>query len=90
MENLKTENDRLYFIIKSWVMSEIGGRLFLASVMILGSVNFIQSLVIGMIIFVGSLIISRFFDSVIDKVVVKTLNFLNKRNRVKGFILKYF
>ena len=90
MENKKTEIDRLYFIIRSWVMSEIGGGLFLASVMILGSVNFIQSLVISIIILVVYLVISRFFDLIIDKVVVKALNFLNKRNKVKGFILKYF
>ena len=90
MENSKTENERLYFIIRSWVMSEIGGGLFLVCVLILGSVDFIQSIVIGVANYFGSLIISGFFDSIINKVVVKILRLLNKRIRVKGFILNHF
>ena len=38
--------DRVFFIIKAWIMGNIGGVFFLSTVFILGSINFIQSIII--------------------------------------------
>jgi hypothetical protein len=83
------EENRLYFIIRSWLMGQIGSVLFLTAVWILGSINFVQTVVLGTFVFVASLAISRLFESTIEKIVRKTINFLNKHTRIKKFILKY-
>jgi len=84
------EENRLYFIIRSWLMGQIGAVFFLTSVLVLGSINFIQTLVLGAFVFTASLAISRLFDSVIERVVVKMIIFLDRYSRIKKTILKYF
>ncbi|TAL47146.1 hypothetical protein EPN87_03710 [archaeon] len=86
----KEDHHRLYFIIRSFVMSQIGGDLYLAGVLILGTVNFIQALVLGTVTFIASLAISRFGDPIVNKIVEKILHYLDKRAKIKRLILKYF
>lgn len=86
----KAENDRLYFIVRSALMSQIGGVLYLAGVWALGTVNFIQSLVWGVIVFTLAMVISRLFDPAIGIAVVKILKFMRRHARIKRFVLKYF
>lgn len=81
---------RLYFIIRSFVMSQIAGALFLIIVYFLGAVNFVQAIIIGIFQFVASLVLSRLFDVQIGKVIGKSLNLLNKYKKAKKLILKYF
>jgi hypothetical protein len=90
MTNQNKDENRLYFIIRSWLMGQIGSVLFLTTVWFLGSINFIQTIVLGTFAFVASLAISRLFDSTIEKIVRKTINFLDKHTRAKKFILRYF
>jgi len=82
--------NRLYFVIRSWIMGQIGGLIFLSIVWFLGSIDFFQAIMIGAFVFVISLIISRLLDRYINKGTRRILRFLSKHTRIKRFILKYF
>jgi len=84
------EENRLYFIVRSWIMGQIGAIIFLIIVWYLVTINFIQSLILGAFVFTLSLLISRFFEPEINKGTKKILKYLNKHPKLKKFILKYF
>ena len=84
------EEKRLYFIIRAWFMSLIGALLFLGIVYIMRTIDFIQSVVFGVFVFIASLVVSRLFDSPIEKLVEKILGFLEGHKKLKSFILKCF
>jgi Zn-dependent protease with chaperone function len=87
----KNEDEhRLYFVVRSWLMSQIGGAIFLIFILILGSVNAIQAIIIGGFIFALSLVISRFFEYHIERGTIIILKFLNNHEKIKKFVLKYF
>jgi len=84
------ERNKLYFIIRSWIMSQISAIIFLIIVWRLVTINFIQSIFIGIFIFISSLVISSLFESEINKGTKNILKYLNKHSKLKKFILKYF
>jgi hypothetical protein len=84
------DKDRLYFIVKSWFLGQISGIIFLAAFIFLGKIDFFQSLIIGLIAYFFSLATLRVFDSKIDFLVKKILNFLDKHRKIKKFVSKYF
>lgn len=82
--------ERLYFIIRSLLMGIIGFVLTISSVSLLGTVNAIQTIFIGMIVFTASLFITRLFDLHITRLTKKIVMVLSKRRRLRDFIMKYF
>jgi len=84
------DKNRLHFIVKSWLLGQIISVIFLGTVLYLGVVNFIQSVIIGAISYIFSLLILRFFDHQIDFIVKKILKFLDGHKKMKSFILKHF
>ncbi|MFH8086774.1 MAG: hypothetical protein QW609_03070 [Candidatus Aenigmatarchaeota archaeon] len=86
----KSQEERLYFIVRSYLMGCIGGIIFPAIVFVLGRINWVQSIIIGTFVYIISLAISRVFERQIDNITKKILVRLNKHKRIKNFILKYF
>jgi len=84
------ERNKLYFIIRSWIMSQISAIIFLIIVWRLVTINFVQSIFTGIFIFISALVISRLFESEINKGTKKILKYLNKHPKLKKFILNYF
>jgi len=82
--------DKLYFIIKSWLMGQIGGIILYIAILILGSINFVQAIIVGIFGFIISLMISRYFEKYINKMTKKIMKFLNRYNRIENFIIKRF
>jgi hypothetical protein len=87
---MSEDKNRLHFIVKSWLMGQISAIIFLGSVLVLGVINFIQSVIIGTTAYVSSLVILRFYDKQINSVVKKILNILDRHKKIKDFILKHF
>lgn len=79
---------RLYFIIRSGFSSLLSSIPFLVVVLILGSINVIQTIILGIFIFVFSLVVSRLFEKPMIKLVKKTVTTLQKHKRARDFILK--
>jgi ABC-type transport system involved in cytochrome bd biosynthesis fused ATPase/permease subunit len=86
----KSQEERLYFIVRSYIMGCISGIIFPAIVFVLGKINWIETIIIGTFVYIISLVISRVFDNQINIVTEKVLKYLNKYKKIKNFILKYF
>jgi len=86
----KSQEERLYFIVRSYIMGCVGGVLFPLIVFFIGRINWIQTVIIGGFVYIASLAISRAFDNQINTVTEKVLKYLNKYKKIKNFILKYF
>lgn len=84
------DEGRLYFIIKSALMSLISALLFFVIIYFLGTVNFKQAVGISIVLFAASLALSRIFEKSIEEAVSKSLNILERNRKIKRFILKYF
>lgn len=80
----------LYFFIRSWIMGFIANILFLSAVGILGSINLIQTIVMGGFFSLIALCGSKLFDPQITRASKKILKFLDRHERLEKFILKYF
>lgn len=81
---------RLHFIVKSFIMGQIGALLTLIIVFFVGRVDFIQLIIIGAFVYSVSLVILRVGDSIIEFITNKILKFLNKHSKTRNFILKHF
>jgi len=86
---MRDEKERLFFIVKSWLLGH-SAWIFLNFVLILGTINFVQSIIIGASTYIFSLAILRFCDNQINFVVRRILKFLNRHKKTKEFILKHF
>lgn len=86
----KSQEERLYFIVRSYLMGCVGGIIFPLIVFLLGKINWVQSIIVGGFVYIASLAISRVFEKQIDKITQKILVHLNKHRKIKNFILKYF
>lgn len=87
---MSEDKERLFFIVKSWLMGQISAWIFLSLVLILGTINFVQSVIIGTFTYIFSLAILRFCDKQINSIVNKILKFLDRHKKIKEFILKHF
>jgi hypothetical protein len=87
---MNEEERRLYFIIRSWLMGYVGAAILFITVFILGTINFIQTVLISTFAFFASLLISRLFDKQVEKLVGRILKFLKKRQKLKDFVLNHF
>lgn len=85
----KKVKDRVFFIIKSWIMGNVGGSVFLTVVFFLGSVNLWQSIVLGGFMFVISLVVTRYFERPIDRTSFFINNKLKRFPAIRKIIHKY-
>jgi hypothetical protein len=87
---IKEEEQRLYFIVRAWLTFYVSALTLFISVLILGSINFVQTLIISTLGFFVSLAVSRLFDKQIEKIVEKILRFLDKNQKIKKLIVDHF
>ncbi|TRO46582.1 hypothetical protein E2P60_04950 [Candidatus Bathyarchaeota archaeon] len=79
---------RLYFVVRSVLMSLISALIYFLVVLYLGAINAVQAAFLGVFVFVVALIVSRLFDTQIVTASKKIISFLNKHKRTKTFVLK--
>ena len=79
---------RLYFVVRASLMSLLGALITFLTVAYLGSIGVVQAVLLGMLIFVASLIVSRLFDRQIVTVSKRIINALSKHKRARAFVLK--
>lgn len=71
-------------------MSVIAGLFLPVAAFILGSITFLQTLIVGAFAFITSLAASRLFEKQIDESTKLVLKHLDRHKKIKAFILKYF
>jgi hypothetical protein len=81
---------RLYFIIRSFLMGLISAAVTYLIVWYLGSINVIESIVIGTFVFVFSLAVTRLFDTQITQVTKKIVELMASHRAIRDFIMKHF
>ncbi|MBN1357652.1 hypothetical protein JW988_02680 [Candidatus Bathyarchaeota archaeon] len=85
-ESVRTQ--RLYFVVRSVLMSLISALIYFLVVWYLGAINAVQAAFLGVFVFVASLVASRLFDKQIVTVSKKIIRFLNRYERLRTFVLK--
>jgi ABC-type transport system involved in cytochrome bd biosynthesis fused ATPase/permease subunit len=86
VESVQTQ--RLYFVVRSVLMSLISALIYFAVVLYLGTIDAVQAALIGVFVFVVALVVSRLFDKQIVKVSKKIIRILNKYKKIRTFVLK--
>ncbi len=81
---------RLYFIIRSFLMGLISAGVTFLIVLYLGSINVIESIIIGIFVFIFSLAVTRLFDTQITKVTKKIVELMASHRVIRDFIMKHF
>ena len=85
-ESVRTQ--RLYFVVRSMLMSLISALIYFLVVLYLGAIDAVQAAFLGVFVFVAALVVSRLFDKQIVAVSKKIIHFLNKYRRMRTFVLK--
>ncbi len=81
---------RLYFIIRSFLMGLISASVTYLIVWYLGSINVVGSIIIGTFVFVFSLAVTRLFDTQITQVTKKLVELMTSHRNIRDFIMKHF
>ena len=79
---------RLYFVIRSVIMGLISALIYFLVVWFLGKIDAGQAAILGIFVFVISLVVSRLFDERIVSVSHRIVGFLSKHKRLRTFVLK--
>ena len=79
---------RLYFVVRSAIMSLISALITFIIVGYLGSIGVVQVVFLGIFLFVASLVVSRLFDGQIVKVSKKIISVLSRHKRARTFVLR--
>ena len=85
-ESVRTQ--RLYFVVRSVLMSLISALIYFIVVLYLGAIDAVQAAFLGVFVFVAALVVSRLFDKQIVHASQKIISYLNRHKRIKTFVLK--
>jgi len=80
--------NKLYFIVRSGIMTLISGLAFLIATILLGTIGALQVVIIGLLCFIASLFISRLTDRLINRGTNRIITFMDKHERLREAILR--
>jgi hypothetical protein len=81
---------RLYFIIRSFIMGEIGAAATFLFIWYVGSINAVDMFIFGIFVFALTLVITRLFDTQITKATKKIVELMVNHRTVRDFIMNHF
>jgi hypothetical protein len=87
---ISTWLQRLYFVIRSFIMGIVSATITFGFVLYFGSINLPAEIVLGVFAFVFSLAASRLLDVQIVKVTKGVVAFLGSHKSLRNFILNHF
>ena len=87
---LSTWLQRLYFIKRSFLMASISSLITIGFVSYFGTIGVTLAIIIGMMVFVISLVITRLFDAQIIKVTKSIVMHLGSHRTIRDFIMNHF
>jgi hypothetical protein len=87
---LSTWLQRLYFIIRSFIMGQLGSAITLIFILFLGKIDFAQGIIIGIFGFIFALVITRLFDAQIAKATKKIVGLMASHKTARDFIMNHF
>jgi len=81
---------RIYFIIRSYIMGLIGSVVIFIFIWAIGAINAITNYLFGIFVFALSLAITRLFDAQLTQATKKIVELLASHKTVRDFIMKHF
>jgi hypothetical protein len=87
---LSTWHQRLYFVIRSFLMGVLGSALTFSFILFFGSINLTLGIILSVFGFLFTLMVSRLFDDQITKLTRKTIRFLGSHRGMRAFIIDHF
>jgi VIT1/CCC1 family predicted Fe2+/Mn2+ transporter len=87
---LSTWLQRLYFIIRAAIMSVLGGVVTFFYVSFFGQIGVVLAVVMGVLIFIVGLIVTRLFDTQIIKATKYIVRGLGHHKKIREFIMNHF
>src|SRR5665811_1691236 len=87
---LSTWMQRLYFIKRSFLMASISSLITIGFVSYFGTIGVTLAIIIGMMVFVISLVITRLFDAQIIKATKSIVMHLGSHRTIRDFIMNHF
>jgi hypothetical protein len=87
---ISTWQQRLYFIIRSFIMGILGATVTFLFVLYFGSINIRLQVILGTFTFVFSLAVSRLLDVQIVKATKDVVAFLGDHKSLRDFVLNHF
>ncbi len=81
---------RLYFIIRSYIMGLISGGVTLLFIWYLGTINALTYYFFGIFTFALSLVVTRLFDTQLTRVTKKIVEIMASHRAVRDFIMNHF
>jgi hypothetical protein len=81
---------RLYFIIRSAIMGLIGAAVTFLLIWSLGTINATTGIILGMFVFVISLVITRLFDVQLTQATKKIVEIMAGHKTTRDFIMNHF
>jgi hypothetical protein len=82
------QTQRLYFAIRSVIMCLVGSLIYFLVVWYLGAIDATQVVLLGILVFITSIVVSRLFDRQVVKVSKKIVTLLKKNKQLRIFVLK--
>jgi hypothetical protein len=80
---------RVHSTIRSLILGLVAAAFLIPVLLIFGSLNILQNILMFIPIFLSGLIITRYFENQIIKVAKKTVRYLSKHKRLRDFLMKY-
>jgi len=81
---------RLYFIIRSFLMGLVSAAVTYLIIWYLGSINVIGSIIIGTFVFIFSLAVTRLLDTQITQATKKIVELMTSHRSIRDFVMKHF
>ena len=87
---LSTWMQRLYFIIRTFIMSLFGTLITAVYIWYFGDIGIYSGLLVGAIVFFLTLIVTRFFDPQVIAATKMIIRRLSKHTAIRDFIMNHF
>jgi len=87
---LSTWMQRLYFIIRTFIMSLFGTLITAVYIWYFGDIGIYSGLLVGAIVFFLTLIVTRFFDPQVISATKMIIRRLSKHTTIRDFIMNHF
>lgn len=86
---LSTWLQRLYFVIRSFIMGILSAAITFSFILIFGAINLPLEIVLGAFSFIFALVVSRLFDEQLVKLTKNIIEFLSNHKTIRNFIITH-
>lgn len=86
---MSTWLQRLYFVVRSFIMGILSAALTFAFIFAFGSINLPLGIILGIVSFVFALVVSRLFDGQLVKLTRNIIEFLGEHKSLRSFVINH-